>query len=387
MIAMPRFLALLLVALACSVQPAWCVPRQARKPAQRAYNEGLKYEEEGRIADAERAFTQALESDPDFGLAWLHRAKAFLAGGRHKEALSDINNALHTLTDNGEAWKLRGDANLKLNNHYPAIEDYNRAESLKYTHPSLYSGRAFAYASLARMTQALADYSIAITMRPDDPETRLSRGRVLVYLKRYRDAIEDYDQAIKLRPIFDEAYFARGQGHFLMGDFQASVTDLETGLRLKPGEPDAEQLLSKAREALAPPRPPVAATPEKPATPIPAVLPPALTAEAAQKPPQPVPVVSPRPPVVAPAAAAPAYAVQVGAFADRKRAEQLRARMENRCGSAAIVEKPGRPPLWRVLAGRESSRAKATALAQSLRTEFPTTLVVLLANEGNAIQK
>jgi tetratricopeptide (TPR) repeat protein len=311
--------------------------------------------------------------------------KGFLAGGRHKEALSDINNALHTLTTMA-SMETAGRCESEAEQPLPGNRRL-QPRRIAEVHSSVALLRtSLRVCSLARMTQALADYSIAITMRPDDPETRLSRGRVLVYLKRYRDAIEDYDQAIKLRPIFDEAYFARGQGHFLMGDFQASVTDLETGLRLKPGEPDAEQLLSKAREALAPPRPPVAATPEKPATPIPAVLPPALTAEAAQKPPQPVPVVSPRPPVVAPAAAAPAYAVQVGAFADRKRAEQLRARMENRCGSAAIVEKPGRPPLWRVLAGRESSRAKATALAQSLRTEFPATLVVLLANEGNAIR-
>ncbi|MCE5311251.1 MAG: tetratricopeptide repeat protein [Acidobacteriales bacterium] len=382
---MPRSFRPLLVVLACLVQLAWCAPRQARKPARQAYSEGLKYEEEGRVADAERAFTQALESDPDFGLAWLHRAKAFLAGGKHIEALSDINNALHTLTENGEAWKLRGDANLKLNNHYPAIEDYNRAELLKFTHPSLYAGRAVAYASLGRMTQALADYSMAIKMRPDDPETHLSRGRMLVYLKRYRDAIEDYDQAIKLRPGFGEAYFARGQGYFLMGNFQDAIRDLESGLRLKPGEPEAEQLLSKARNALAPPRPPVAETAQKPTPPIPAVFPPAPAAETAQKPAPSIPVASPAPPVLAPATSAPVYAVQVGAFGDRKRAEQLRARMKERCGSAAIVEKPGPRPLWRVLAGHESSRAKATTLAKSLRAEIPAAMVVLLTSERNAI--
>jgi tetratricopeptide (TPR) repeat protein len=385
MIAMPRFLLPLLVALACPVPSAWCVPRQARKPARQAYDEGLKYEGQGRVADAERAFTQALESDPDFGLAWLHRAKAFLAGGRHKQALADIDNALHTLTNNGEAWELRGDANLKLNNYYPAIEDYNRAESLRCTHPSLYAGRAAAYASLGRMTQALDDYSKAIRMRPDDPDMHLSRGRVLVYLKRYRDAIEDYDRAIKLRPGIDEAYFARGRGYFLMGNFQSAVTDLETGLRLKPGEPESEQLLSKARDALARPRPPVAETAQKPAPPTSAAIPPAPVAETAAEVASPVPVAITSPPVVAPVIAAPVYVVQVGAFADRKRAEQLRARMKHRCGSAAIVERTGRPSLWRVVAGHESSRAKAAALARRLRAEIPAAIVVFLAGEGNAI--
>jgi rare lipoprotein A len=70
------------------------------------------------------------------------------------------------------------------------------------------------------------------------------------------------------------------------------------------------------------------------------------------------------------------FAVQVGAFADQARAERLRARLEQRYGTARIVEKSGSTPLWRVLVGREPSAEKAGQLARRLRHETGAAVVV-----------
>jgi peptidoglycan lytic transglycosylase len=61
------------------------------------------------------------------------------------------------------------------------------------------------------------------------------------------------------------------------------------------------------------------------------------------------------------------FAVQVGAFQSRANAERLRAEMEERYGASRLVLRPGDPPLWRVLAGRESTQEAAMALAQRIR--------------------
>lgn len=63
------------------------------------------------------------------------------------------------------------------------------------------------------------------------------------------------------------------------------------------------------------------------------------------------------------------YAVQVGAFQNRSNAERLRAGMAHTYGTASLVERPGNPPLWRVLVGRETSEAAADALARRIRSE------------------
>ncbi len=63
------------------------------------------------------------------------------------------------------------------------------------------------------------------------------------------------------------------------------------------------------------------------------------------------------------------YAVQVGAFQDRSRAERIRADMETRYGSARIVERPAKTVLYRVLVGNAASMEEASGLASRLEAE------------------
>jgi len=63
------------------------------------------------------------------------------------------------------------------------------------------------------------------------------------------------------------------------------------------------------------------------------------------------------------------FAVQVGAYADRRNAEQVRARMASRYGSARLVLRQGKPNVWRVLVGAESTEEGANGLAVRIRDE------------------
>ena len=68
-------------------------------------------------------------------------------------------------------------------------------------------------------------------------------------------------------------------------------------------------------------------------------------------------------------AAAARFAVQVGAFQDRRHAERLRRQMESRYGAARLVLRDGSPSLWRVLVGAESSESEANELAARIRKD------------------
>jgi rare lipoprotein A len=63
------------------------------------------------------------------------------------------------------------------------------------------------------------------------------------------------------------------------------------------------------------------------------------------------------------------FAVQIGAFRERSNADRAQQRMQAAYGAAKIVERAGSPTPWRVLAGRETSEAAATVLAQRIRAE------------------
>jgi rare lipoprotein A len=78
------------------------------------------------------------------------------------------------------------------------------------------------------------------------------------------------------------------------------------------------------------------------------------------------------------AAPQPLFAVQVGAFRDRERAERIRDRMEAQYGKARIVERFAATPFWRVLVGEEATQESASALARRISDGGSPALVVRL---------
>lgn len=74
------------------------------------------------------------------------------------------------------------------------------------------------------------------------------------------------------------------------------------------------------------------------------------------------------------------FAVQVGAFADRAAAEQLRDQMNAKFGTARLVYRAG-DQTWCVLAGLEPTEQGANALAQQLGDKSSSSFVVLVDSD------
>jgi rare lipoprotein A len=84
----------------------------------------------------------------------------------------------------------------------------------------------------------------------------------------------------------------------------------------------------------------------------------------------------------APRAGDPAYAVQVGVFRDRSRAEELRRRLRNLGEPVALLAREGEYFEWRVLVGRKATPEDAELLAAGLRRRTGDAMVVRLDGEG-----
>lgn len=76
-----------------------------------------------------------------------------------------------------------------------------------------------------------------------------------------------------------------------------------------------------------------------------------------------------------------AFAVQVGAFKDRRKAERLVSSLKGRYPGCQLVRRESAAPPWRVLVGRETNLDAAEALADQLRVELGSAFVVRL-DEG-----
>ncbi len=106
-------------------------------------------------------------------------------------------------------------------------------------------------------------------------------------------------------------------------------------------------------------------------------------------PPVPLPAPLPAPPPLAPVPAAAVipvppvpepelFAVQIGAFQDKQKAQSLRDSMKERYGAALITPRQANTTLWRVLVGREDSTEKAEALAERMKADGTEGFVVRL---------
>jgi rare lipoprotein A len=94
--------------------------------------------------------------------------------------------------------------------------------------------------------------------------------------------------------------------------------------------------------------------------------------------PAPLPTVAAAPPPTPPVAEPELFAVQIGAFQDKQRAQSLRDSMKERYGAALIAPRQANTTLWRVLVGREDSMEKAGALAEKMKADGTEGFVVRL---------
>ena len=111
-----------------------------------------------------------------------------------------------------------------------------------------------------------------------------------------------------------------------------------------------------------------------PGTPHPPLAAPFPAPIAGPPPPPLVGPLEPQPPP--PPITAELFGVQIGAFRDRARAEELRSTLQARFGKANLILRDTQIPTWRVVVGEFPDEASAESAATQLRLDFPEAFVV-----------
>jgi DedD protein len=136
---------------------------------------------------------------------------------------------------------------------------------------------------------------------------------------------------------------------------------VEVTLADRAAPPAEDELVPEPETAVTAPSPAPATGPEEAA---------AVRAPAGRQEPVAAPVPPPTPAADPPAAGTAAWAVQLGAFSTREKAEGLVADLRNRGYAAFVLEyRAGGQLLHRVRVGPEQDRARAAAIAERLRKD------------------
>ncbi len=194
----------------------------------------MQLHQSGRLADAERLYTEALQRQPRHPdalhfLGVLHHQKgdnqtaaslirkAILAHPRYADAHNNLGTVLQETGDQAGAEKAFRAAvkidpnmaeahynlgNVLLEGGHPeaAVDAFGKALSLAPNHPGAHNNLGNALTELGRIGEAIGSYRAALSLAPDRAESYNNLGTALKHAGQMDDAISAYHKAITLAP-------------------------------------------------------------------------------------------------------------------------------------------------------------------------------------------
>ena len=157
------------------------------------------------FSEAIENYTEAIDKDPDFTMAYFNRAAVRYKQLVYDESQSSYAEEFHGMTlDLG---KLQSQPSIT-----PKLDDPVAT--------SRETRRAAEYDLITR------DYDKVISLNPDFLYAYFNRGNIRCSRGDYRGAIQDYDETILRDSEFAEAYFNRGLARLSLGDLNRGIEDL-----------------------------------------------------------------------------------------------------------------------------------------------------------------
>ncbi len=198
---------------------------------------GLSWYDKGNQRQAIKAYSKAIETDPDYTTAWVNRGLSHALRGRYSKALADFETALQQDPANMQAFYFRAFAHEKEGRYRLAVEDYTRALDLAdgdTEAATILHHRGLAYREMKNTEQALADYDRALSLNPAYVDAYFSRGLLYHKMDRTDAAIADYSRVIDLKPDHAEAFHNRGLLYQKTGTDHLAIRDYNQAIDLKP---------------------------------------------------------------------------------------------------------------------------------------------------------
>jgi len=178
-----------------------------------------------------------------------NRGNALLAQGRHAEAQASYEQALALKPDDAEALNNLGVTRYLLGQHAAALEAAERALAIRPAYARALHNRGNALLALKRAEEALASYREAYALTPE-PAWRLHFGDALQALERHEEALECYERAIAHDPRRAEAFGGRGNALQGLNRHEEALASYLHALELDPGDPETHWNEALARLAL-----------------------------------------------------------------------------------------------------------------------------------------
>jgi protein O-mannosyl-transferase len=143
-------------------------PNDFQNPAQVYVLRGVAFFRQGKLEEALKDYSKAIELDPGNWKPWGARGLMHIKLGKFREALRDHNQAILMKPDSAELYYNRGNIYVALKQFRNAISDYTQA--IKFSdvvHPEYHHNRGLTYERLGMLEAAGMDLSKAEIMKKE----------------------------------------------------------------------------------------------------------------------------------------------------------------------------------------------------------------------------
>ena len=195
---------------------------------------GLSYSLAGQGDKALEQLDRALDLNPNYVEATIHRALVLAELGREEEA----NTALRSAQQLGAQQRAGFPAHIaaKLANQHAALGE--------------------AYLEAGALAEAIGQYEAALVLGPSFHDLRYKLGRMLLEAGRALDARDQFQTIVRERPAYLDAAAMLGLACYLSGDGLAARAVWEECRARRPEDPRVEAYLAMLSRSDAPPETP-----------------------------------------------------------------------------------------------------------------------------------
>ena len=175
-------------------------PADAATKGARLVEAGFSCHKDGRLADAERLYTEAILVDENNSLALYLRGTLLSQAGRFDAGIRDLLAALRVNPLNPAALNNLGNALRSQGRLDEAIARYGEAVHLNPDYAEALCNLAVALTEQGKHDEAAAHYTEVLRIDPDNGTALANLGYVLMRLGRLDEAIARYTEALRIDP-------------------------------------------------------------------------------------------------------------------------------------------------------------------------------------------
>jgi tetratricopeptide (TPR) repeat protein len=190
------------------------------------------YYKQGKIAEAISAARQALQADPDLGVAYYNLGNMYAAQGKFDIAKEYFERAIAIYPNYAEVRSNYGQLIAERGDLETGIRYFREAIALNPSISRAHLNLGVALAKEDRLEEAIQPLQRAVDLTPNLPEASYYLGSVYAAQNRYADAAAAFNHALQIRADFVPAHESLAQLLLLQGNKEKAMEHYQEARRL-----------------------------------------------------------------------------------------------------------------------------------------------------------